>query len=95
MHVSHPAADARRTHDIRTVPAAADAPCAREGVQLIVRSHQFVREGVKFMHGGRLATLFSARNYFDREHNDSALLLVAPDEQGSLRVRSKRLQQRM
>ena len=69
--------------------------CEREGIQLVVRSHQFVREGVKFMHGGRLATLFSARNYFDGEHNDSALLLVAPDEQGSLRVRTKRLQQRL
>ena len=44
---------------------------------------------------GRLATLFSARNYFAGEHNDSALLLVAPDEQGSLRVRTKRLQPRL
>jgi len=69
--------------------------CEREGVQLVVRSHQYVRDGVKFMHGGRLATLFSARNYLDGVHNDSALLLVAPDAQGCLRVRVKRLQQRM
>ena len=65
--------------------------CAREGLQLIVRSHQFVSKGVKFMHGGRLATLFSARNYSGCEANDSALLLLAADETGALRVRAKRL----
>ena len=27
-------------------------------------SHQYVRQGYKVMHGGRLITLFSARNYF-------------------------------
>jgi diadenosine tetraphosphatase ApaH/serine/threonine PP2A family protein phosphatase len=65
--------------------------CAREGVQLVVRSHQFVREGVKFMHAGRLATLFTARNYIPNERNDGALLLLVPDGQGLLRVRAKRL----
>ena len=65
--------------------------CAREGLGLVVRSHQYVREGVKFMHSGHLATLFSARNYFELDTNDSALLLIAEDEQGKLRVRPKRL----
>ena len=69
--------------------------CAREGVELVVRSHQFVREGVKFMHNGRLVCVFSARNYFDREQNDSALLLVAPDEADALRVHTKRLAHRV
>ena len=51
-------------------------------------------DGVKFMHGGRLATLFSARNYLDGVQNDSALLLIAADTQGCLRVRAKKLLQR-
>jgi len=44
--------------------------CKREGLCLVVRSHQYVREGVKLMHGGKLATLFSARNYMDGAQND-------------------------
>ena len=43
-------------------PDVTEAFCAREGLQLIIRSHQFVAEGVKFMHSGRLVTVFSARN---------------------------------
>jgi len=69
--------------------------CRREGLKLVVRSHQFVPDGVKFMHGGHLATLFSARNYHESEKNDSALLLISRDEEGALRVRAKRLQHRL
>ena len=76
-------------------PDVTAAFCAANRISLVVRSHQFVREGVKFMHGGHLATLFSARNYFDQQENDSALLLVAADEQGKLRVRAKRLAHRV
>jgi diadenosine tetraphosphatase ApaH/serine/threonine PP2A family protein phosphatase len=43
-------------------PDVTEAFCAREQVQLVVRSHQFVADGVKFMHSGRLVTVFSARN---------------------------------
>jgi hypothetical protein len=69
--------------------------CAREGLQLIVRSHELVACGVKFMHSGRLATVFSARNYTGVEQNDSALLLFAFDEGGHLRCRAKRLNHRV
>jgi hypothetical protein len=70
--------------------------CANEGLQMVIRSHQFVPEGAKFMHGGHLVTVFSARNYVDPEsHNDSALLLLAYDEQGHLLVRTKRLAHRI
>eukprot|EP00966_Prymnesium_polylepis_P069057 1604518-Prymnesium_polylepis.1 len=31
-------------------PDVTAAFCVREGLQLVVRSHQFVRQGVKFMH---------------------------------------------
>merc|ERR1712159_610773 len=72
-------------------PDVTAAFCAREDIQFIVRSHQFVEEGVKFMHSDRLATVFSARNYFNHEENDGALLLFAVDDQNALRVRAKRL----
>ena len=49
----------------------------------------------QFMHGGHLATLFSARNYLDKVNNDSALLLLCNDEQSKLRVRAKRLHHRI
>jgi diadenosine tetraphosphatase ApaH/serine/threonine PP2A family protein phosphatase len=69
--------------------------CAREGLKMVVRSHQFVPEGAKYMHGGHLVTLFSARNYCDGEQNDSALLLFANNELGELLVRVKRLAHRL
>jgi len=69
--------------------------CEREGLQLIVRSHEFVACGIKFMHSGRLATVFSARNYTGVEDNDAALLLFAFDEGGNLRCRAKRLNHRV
>ncbi len=43
------------------------------------------------MHGGRLLTLFSARDYLRAGSNDSALLLAAFDADGALRIRPKRL----
>ena len=58
------------------------------------RSHQFVDHGYKVMHHGHLLTVFSARNYFMKQSglkNDSAILLVAEDDEGNLRVRPKRL----
>ena len=68
--------------------------CARSNVDLIIRSHQWVREGVKYMHSGRLVTVFSARDYCYRPpdldlRNDGALLLLATDSLGALRVRPK------
>mmetsp|Transcript_63957 Transcript_63957/g.152534 ORF Transcript_63957/g.152534 Transcript_63957/m.152534 type:complete len:670 (+) Transcript_63957:77-2086(+) len=65
--------------------------CQREGINVIVRSHQFVRQGYKVMHSGRLLTLFSARNYFKGGYNDGAILLLAPDGNGHLRVHPKRI----
>jgi hypothetical protein len=62
---------------------------------MVVRSHQYVPEGAKFMHGGHLATLFSARNYLSREENDSALLLFTYNEQRDLIVTVKRLEHRV
>ena len=46
--------------------------CEANALSLVIRSHQYVRQGYKVMHGGRLITLFSARNYFssDGQTND-------------------------
>ncbi len=77
-------------------PDVTEAFCTANDVSLIVRSHQYVRQGYKVMHGGRLVTLFSARNYHvesDGQTNDAAMLLLAPDVNGHLRVHPKRLAQ--
>merc|ERR1712008_123774 len=65
--------------------------CEREGISVVIRSHQYVRQGYKVMHGGHLITLFSARNYFEEDDNDGALILLAPDINGHLRLHPKRL----
>ena len=48
-------------------------------------------ESAQVMHGGQLLTVFSARNYLDLQSNDSALLLIAYDCDGKMRIRPKRL----
>merc|ERR1712107_74833 len=70
--------------------------CHREHVNLIIRSHQYVKEGYKVMHSGHLITLFSASNYLygddqDEPTNDAAILLLAEDVNRHLRVHPKRL----
>ena len=66
--------------------------CAANGIDLVVRSHQFVHRGYKVMHGGHLMTLFSARNYAGGHAKDSALLRHVHNGEGQLRVRAKCLQ---
>ena len=48
-------------------------------------------KSAQVMHGGQLLTVFSARNYLDLQSNDSALLLIAYDSDGRMRIRPKRL----
>lgn len=54
--------------------------CARNGLGLVVRSHQCVRDGNGFsvMHDGMLVRVFSARDY-EGMGNDSATLLIDYD----------------
>ena len=68
--------------------------CEANGLQMVVRSHQFVSNGFKSSHSGRLMSVFSARNYDGRHPNDGALLLLARDGDGCLRVRPKVLNHR-
>ena len=65
--------------------------CSKNGIGVVIRSHQVVPDGYKVMHGGRLLTVFSARNYTGSKTNDAALLLLATDSNGDLRVRFKQL----
>ena len=58
---------------------------------MVVRSHQVVDQGFRLMHAGRCITVFSARNYTGRDTNDDAMLLVAEDADGNLRLRPKQL----
>ena len=55
----------------------------REGIQLLVRSHECVMEGVEWPYGGpdrrpRVCTLFSASNYGSKTLNKGAILQLAP-----------------
>jgi hypothetical protein len=68
--------------------------CARNNIQLIIRSHEYNPSGFLVMHNGRVITVFSARNYMDAVLNDSALLLLTYDDTKSLRVRIKTLAQK-
>eukprot|EP00965_Chrysotila_dentata_P028103 934687-Pleurochrysis_carterae.AAC.1 len=43
------------------------------------------------MHGGRLITVFSARNYHEHGRNDAAILYIADDLNGHMRVYPKQL----
>jgi len=51
--------------------------CARNGLDMIVRSHQTKDEGLGFdvMHGGQLMRVFTARDY-EGAGNDGAVLLI-------------------
>jgi len=52
--------------------------CKREGLGMVVRSHQFKKSGRCFelMHDGWLMRVFSARNYCGKHMNDGGFLLV-------------------
>jgi diadenosine tetraphosphatase ApaH/serine/threonine PP2A family protein phosphatase len=63
--------------------------CKENGLQLVVRSHQVVRNGFQIQHGGRLVTVFSAPSYCGRDSNDSAIALITLDEDGNLHVKFK------
>ena len=76
----------------RFTPDITEDFCRRNHIKCIVRSHQFVDDGYKIMHKGRLVTVFSARNYDEKETNNSALILLARNEHGQLQINPKKLQ---
>lgn len=56
--------------------------CAREGLGLIIRSHQFKQsgKGYELQHDGWLMRVFSARNYCGESSNDGGLLVIGHAE---------------
>jgi len=66
--------------------------CARNGLDLVVRSHQAKKQGLGFdvMHNEMLVRVFSARDY-ERNCNDGAILNVSDDvdHPGMLSVRAQ------
>jgi len=46
----------------------------RNGLKLMVRSHEVQEEGYKVMHNGKLITIFSAPNYVDQMGNKGAFI---------------------
>jgi len=70
--------------------------CKREGLGLVIRSHQFKKsgKGYELEHDGWLMRVFSARNYTGKNFNDGGLLLIgfANDAPGTLLVRPQNVQ---
>jgi hypothetical protein len=50
--------------------------CERNGIDHIVRGHEYKMKGWEFFADGRLITIFSATNYCGMVHNDGAILHV-------------------
>lgn len=64
--------------------------CAKNGLDLVVRSHQSKKGSLGFdvMHNESLIRVFSARDY-EHNRNDGAVLLITGDEHDVLTVRSQ------
>jgi diadenosine tetraphosphatase ApaH/serine/threonine PP2A family protein phosphatase/Ca2+-binding EF-hand superfamily protein len=75
----------------RFTPEITEEFCLRNSIKCIIRSHQFVDDGYKIMHKGKMITVFSARNYDEKETNNSALILLAKNEHGQLQINPKKL----
>ncbi|CAK9042394.1 unnamed protein product [Durusdinium trenchii] len=62
--------------------------CKAEGLELVIRSHQFTNtcKGYELMHDGYLLRVFSARNYMGTVPNDGGMLLIGygEDSRGSV-----------
>jgi hypothetical protein len=43
---------------------------------MILRGHEFAERGYEMLHGGRLCTVFSEKNYCGYRTNDAALLVL-------------------
>ncbi len=67
--------------------------CFLNGLTHIIRGHQFVPEGARVMHNGKLITVFSARNYVNSVKNDGAFILICKDEEKNVRLKVKTLKQ--
>jgi Ca2+-binding EF-hand superfamily protein len=53
--------------------------CAQNGVSLVVRSHECVKEGYLYQHKQRCLTIFSASRYCGNSTNSGAFIVFDPD----------------
>ena len=67
-------------------PSVTERWLAREGAELLVCAHQVLPQGHHTMHGGKLWTVFSARDYDRAQPNAAAVLFLAKCGDGSLRI---------
>ncbi|KAH8081698.1 phosphoprotein phosphatase [Aureococcus anophagefferens] len=82
-------------------PDVSRAFCHMNGLKCVVRSHEYVPQGVMIQHGGYLATVFSARDYDYHDakdtgaQNDGAIIAVTHDagaDRDVLRLKAKIIQ---
>jgi diadenosine tetraphosphatase ApaH/serine/threonine PP2A family protein phosphatase len=66
--------------------------CARNHISMILRGHEVAEKGYEMLHGGRLCTIFSARNYCGSRLNDAALVLLQLDAEDHVQIKFKTLQ---
>jgi hypothetical protein len=55
--------------------------CRNNGLELIVRAHQMVMEGIVFHFEGKCATVWSAPNYVYQSGNAAAVLKIGPNRE--------------
>ena len=65
-------------------PDITDMFLKREGLDLLIRSHQMQMEGYLVQHNGKCITVFSAPNYVGRMNNKGAIVFLKFDEDGKL-----------
>jgi len=53
----------------------------RNGIKLIIRAHECVKQGYEYFAAGQLLTVFSATNYCNQFNNDGAMIVLVRDEQ--------------
>jgi serine/threonine-protein phosphatase 5 len=66
-------------------PDITEAFLKREGLDLLIRSHQMQMEGYLVQHNGKCITVFSAPNYVGRMGNKGAIVFLTFDENGQLK----------
>ncbi|PIA16040.1 Serine/threonine-protein phosphatase-like protein [Coemansia reversa NRRL 1564] len=53
--------------------------CDKNGLKMVIRSHQQMYEGYEIGHNGQMITVFSAPNYCDAGTNKGAYIRITPD----------------
>lgn len=79
--------DSTRGAGIRFGPDVTRNFVKKNGLDLIIRSHEMVEDGYQYWHKSRLVTLFSASNYCGKNENRGAVAIFDHNESKSENVR--------